>query len=253
MISIHGLSKMHDKTSVLSDIDLTVARGKVFGLAGTNGSGRTTLLEILATLRKPTAGSVEIDGINAIQSPFEVRSRIGYVPDRHDFHAALTVREFLDFLRTCRNVKSSADNTALPADGWLHGLKMDAPIGSLSRGLKQQLAWAAALIHAPAVLLLDEPMNDLDPFAAARCADAIKEMRSRGGTVVMASNRTADLQVLCDEVGFLHKGRLLQVMKVEGLSMNLLEILTSLLAQQEGSDWIASEAQDEIRAGGTLT
>jgi ABC-2 type transport system ATP-binding protein len=116
MISIHGLSKMHDKTSVLSDIDLTVARGKVFGLAGTNGSGRTTLLEILATLRKPTAGSVEIDGINAIQSPFEVRSRIGYVPDRHDFHAALTVREFLDFLRTCRNVKSSADNTALPAD-----------------------------------------------------------------------------------------------------------------------------------------
>jgi len=253
MISIRGLSKVFDKTAALSDVDLTVARGRIFGLAGTNGSGRTTLLEILATLRKPTAGSVEIDGIDAIRSPFEARSRIGYVSDHHDFHVTLTVREYLDFLRACRNVSSSSDNSALPADEWLNGLKMDAPIGSLSRGLKQQLAWAAALIHAPVVLFLDEPMNDLDPIAAAGCAEAMKEMRSRGGTVVMASNRTADLQDLCDEVGFLHRGRLLQVMRVGGLSLNLLEILKSLLARQEGSDGIVPEAMDEIRIGGTLT
>ncbi len=234
MIKIQGVSKVYDKITALTEIDLAIARGRIFGLTGTNGAGRTTLLNILATLLRPTSGFVEIDGVDALKSPFEVRSRIGYVPESCDSYDHLTGAEFLDFIAACRQIKPTSAKRAYFAGGLLDGLKRDKPIRLLSRGIRQQLAWAAALLHDPTVLLLDEPMNHLDPIVAASFENTLRKFRDTGGTVVMASNRPADLQALCGEVGFLHNSRLLRVMRIEGLSLNLPELLQSLVAQQRG-------------------
>lgn len=236
MIKIRSLSKTYGRATALADVDLTVDCGKVLGLIGTNGSGRTTLLDILATLLRPTSGFVEIDGVDALKFPFEVRPKIGYIPESYGFYDHLTVGEFLEFVADCRKVKVRADKLSFFTDGAIEGLKPDTAIGLLSRGLRQQLAWAAALIHAPLVLLLDEPMSYLDPIAAARFESLLKGVRSEGGTIVLACNRIADIQTLCDEIAFLHHGRLLKVMKVESFSINPSEVLQSLIAQNGSTD-----------------
>jgi ABC-2 type transport system ATP-binding protein len=236
MIKAHGLSKIHDHAALLANVDLEVGRGKTFGLTGLNGSGRTTLLSILATLVKPTSGSLEMDGIDALKSPHLARPFIGYVSESPSFVDHLTVGEYLEFLSACRKSRSGIGPSATLSEETFGSFPRASPIRSLSRGLKQQLAWAAALMHAPRLLLLDEPMSHLDPLAGARCESALKNVRREGGTVVIASNHIADLQNLCDEVGFMHQGRLLKVVKLEGRDLNLADVLHDLIDQQLGSD-----------------
>ncbi len=243
MIRAQGLSKIHDHATLLANVDLDVGNGKILGLTGLNGCGRSTLLGILATLIKPTSGSLEIDGIDALKSPQLVRPLIGYVPESPAFVDHLTVGEYLDLLSACRKTDSGIRSAMAPRDEMSAALQRQSPIRSLSRGLKQQLAWAAALSHSPRLLLLDEPMNHLDTIALARCETSLRNFRREGGTVVFASNRIADLQNSCDEVGFLHQGRLLKIVKLEGRSLNLADILHDLIDQQ-----LACEARSE---GGT--
>jgi ABC-type multidrug transport system ATPase subunit len=213
MIQIRNLFKTYDRISALSDISLSVAPGTILGLAGENGCGKTTLLNILATILKPTSGSVEIAGSDALKSPFEVRPKIGCISESHEIHDHLTVGELIDFIASCKNLKSDEMVSMELAKELLGRLKTERFIGSLSKGEKQRLDWITALAHAPILLLLDDPMSHLDPETRARCREELHRFRSRGGTVLIACNRMEDVRELCDSVAVLHEGRLLKVIK----------------------------------------
>ncbi len=212
MIKARGLTKIYSGAAALAEIDLNLARGQDLGLVGTNGSGRTTLLRILATQLKPTRGQLEIDGIDALKHPFRARPKIGYVAQSQSFYDSMNVGEFLKFVAACQNEK--VDKTALLQTQPFEGLSAEMPLRNLSHGSRQKLALTAILIHKPSLLILDEPLTHLDPVAARQFHTLIKNFRLQGGTILMACNHTAEVPALCDEVAFMHEGRILQTVKI---------------------------------------
>jgi ABC-type multidrug transport system ATPase subunit len=219
----------------LANVAFSLARGRVLGLVGTNGSGRTTLIKILATQLKPSSGEVEIDGINSLKHPFHVRPKIGYVPQAQTFYDYMTVGEYMRFVILSRREKPGNGVRAHGPEELFGDLAADLPLRTLSPGSRQKLALNAALIHRPALLLLDEPLNSLDPLATTRFHRMITDFKVQGGTVVMASNRTWDVAALCDEVLLLHQGRLLASVNVSGPDMDLGAVFERLVRQKQES------------------
>jgi ABC-2 type transport system ATP-binding protein len=227
MIKAQDISKIYNGIPALADIRLTVAEGQVLGIVGTNGSGRTTLLRILATQLKPNTGQVEIAGIDAIKHPFRARPKIGYIAQSQSFYDSMTVAEFLKFIAACQNEKS--DKSPLSGGQPFEALNPQLSLRSLSHGSRQKLALTAILIHKPSILILDEPMTHLDPVAIKQFHAMVKNFQFQGGTVVMACNRTGELPALCDEIAFMHQGRILQTMSIAGLHVNVADLFLDLL------------------------
>jgi ABC-2 type transport system ATP-binding protein len=226
MIEARGLSKVYGGAAAVTDIDLTVERGRIWGLVGTNGSGRSTLLRILATQLKPTGGQIKIDGTDALKHPFRVRSKIGYIAQTQSFYDSMNVGEFFKFVASCQSEKVDAADV-LAAQPF-NGLSLDMPIRSLSHGSRQKLALAVILIHKPSLLILDEPMTHLDPVAVRQFHKMVKCFQLKGGTIIMACNRTEDIPDLCDDVAFMHQGRILRSMKLEGCKIDIAQTLIEL-------------------------
>jgi ABC-2 type transport system ATP-binding protein len=224
MINARSLSKTYGNLAALTAVDLTLARGRCLGLVGTNGAGRSTLLKILATQLKPTTGKVEIDGIDIIKHPFRARPKIGYLPQSPTFYDCMTVGEFLKFVISCRSEKTAPEGITLEAGRVFDGLDTEAPLRSLSHGLRQKLAITAALIPAPLLLLFDEPLSHLDPIATSQFQQTIKGFCARGGTVVMACNRIAEAAAMCDELAFVHQGRILETIRTDDPAADPAEI-----------------------------
>jgi ABC-2 type transport system ATP-binding protein len=197
------------RTVALDGIDLDVAAGESVALVGHNGSGRTTLLHILAALRPPTSGTVEIGGVDAARFPFEARLHATYVGAGLPAAARLRVREYLELVRVSRRGRAARwagatldvalDRSALPAD---------AAVDELSTGLRKRLALAAALVAAPGVLLLDDPFASLDADARNRFLGWLIEARAAGATIVAAVNDAADAAMLCDAILRMERGRI---------------------------------------------
>lgn len=227
MIKAQGISKIYHGVAAVDNVDITVVRGQVLGLVGTNGSGRSTLLRILATQLKPTSGQIEIDGIDTLKHPFRVRPKIGYIAQSQSFYDSMTVGEFLKFVAACQSEKR--DRPSIFAYQPFDGLSAEMPLRSLSHGARQKLALTAITIHRPTLLILDEPHNHLDPIAIGQFEDLVQNFKAQGGTVIMACNRTTEIPALCDEVAFMHHGRILETMKLEGMRVNISEIFVDLI------------------------
>jgi ABC-2 type transport system ATP-binding protein len=231
MIKARGISKYHDRVQALADVDVTLGAGRILGLVGTNGAGRTTLLNILATLVRPTSGHVDIDGIDALRHPFRVRPDLGFVPQAPVFDGGTTVGELLDFAAAMRVPAPGKARPSVHTELVCDGLDPDMPLSALSAGSGQKVALAAALARGPRLLLLDEPLSHLDPMAATRVHGVIRDFHAQGGTVVMACNRVADVEALCDEVAFFHRGRLLRTMEVGGSGLDLGAVFEGLVQE----------------------
>jgi ABC-2 type transport system ATP-binding protein len=182
----------------------------VFGFIGPNGAGKTTTIKVLATLLKPTAGSVHVLGTNVVHSPQQVRRNIGYVPDSFGVYEDLTVVEYLLFFaaayridrdKRARTVKDVLALTDL-------GGKADAQVDALSRGMKQRLGIARILLHDPALLLLDEPASGLDPRARIELRELLKELQRMGKTILVSSHILHELSQFCTRIGIIEGGQL---------------------------------------------
>ncbi|MCZ6792141.1 MAG: ABC transporter ATP-binding protein [Planctomycetota bacterium] len=196
--------------SAVKGISFTVPRGEVFGFIGPNGAGKSSTIKVLATLLKPSAGTVLIDGLNVATRPQEVRRRIGFMPDSFGVYEDLTAGQYLHFFAAAYHIERRRRPAVV--DGVLEITdlrgKADAPVDSLSRGMKQRLSLARVLLHDPQLILLDEPASGLDPRARIELRELLKELSRMGKTILISSHILHELSQLCTRVGIIEAGRM---------------------------------------------
>ncbi|HEY8839839.1 MAG TPA: ABC transporter ATP-binding protein, partial [Candidatus Dormibacteraeota bacterium] len=195
MISAENLTKVYGKRTALDHVSFEVPEGEIFGFVGPNGAGKTTTLRILAALLEPTSGHASIGGVDVAKQPDLVHSRLGYMPDFFGVYDQLSVSEYLDFYAACYRQPKERRTKVVAQLLELIGLseRRDQMVDTLSRGLKQRLCLARALVHDPAVLLLDEPASGLDPRARVDMREILKELRRMGKTIIISSHILPEL------------------------------------------------------------
>ena len=211
IVAARGLVKRYNGTLALGGLDLEIAAGEIFGLVGPNGAGKTTTLRILATLLVPTAGDAEVAGASIRGDPDGVRRVVGYMPDSFGVYDDMKVWEYLDFFGRCHGLP--ADRRRRMIGDLLElvdlGPKRDAYVARLSRGMQQRLCLAHALVHDPAVLILDEPASGLDPRARVELRELLRELRTLGKTILVSSHILPELEELCTSLAIIDRGRVL--------------------------------------------
>lgn len=215
MITVHELTKTFPNSGgdvlAVDRLSLAVARGEVYGLLGENGAGKTTTLRMILGLLLPTSGFAEVDGFRSVESPDEVKARIGLVSTSAGLYQWLSPRELLLFFADLYAVPDEIANRNLENLTKLFELGdfLDRRSSTLSTGQKQRVNLARALIHDPPVLLLDEPTRGLDVLGSKVIFDFIAAARGLGKAVIVSTHRLDEAERLCDRFGLLHKGRLM--------------------------------------------
>jgi ABC-2 type transport system ATP-binding protein len=210
-VSTQGLTKVYGSVRAVDELWLDVPAGSIYGLIGPNGAGKTTTFQILATLLKPTSGRVSVCGCSSVDEPYQVRKVLGYMPDFFGFYDEIRVGEYLEFFASAYRLAPAQRKRLVPDLLELVDLthKADEFVESLSRGMKQRLGLARALVHDPAVLILDEPASGLDPRARVEFRELVLELQRMGKTVVISSHILAELEEVCTHIAVLEAGRLL--------------------------------------------
>lgn len=208
-IRIESLHKVFGQVQALSGLDLDVQPGSIFGFLGPNGAGKTTTLRILAGLARPRSGRAWIGGYDILTQGREICKLIGYLPEEPLFYSWMTPWEFLEYSGKLFELTAETLDKRIPELLDLAGLRTAAKrrIGGFSRGMRQRLGLAQALINQPQILLLDEPASALDPAGRREVLELIKEMRGKC-TVMMSTHILADVERVCDRVGIISNGRL---------------------------------------------
>ena len=210
-IETRGLTRRYGKVTAVDQLDLQVPTGALFGLIGPNGAGKTTTLRMLAGLLEPTEGEIMLAGEVANHDWRDLRRQIGYMPDFFGVYEDMLVWEYLDFFARCYGLERQRREQITGELLELVDLaeKRDAYVQTLSRGMRQRLCLAHALVHDPQVLLLDEPASGLDPRARVEMRELLRELGAMGKTIVLSSHILSELAELCDSVGIIEKGRLI--------------------------------------------
>ena len=213
MIELKNLVKRFGDLVAVNDISLTVGRGEFFAVLGPNAAGKTTSIKILTGLIKPTSGSARICGIDVQEQPLEVRRRLAYVPDFPFLYDKLTPWEFLRF--TGQLFRMSEESIQRSTRELIARFNLEPylrqPIEGLSHGTRQRVAIVSALMHAPEVFVLDEPMVGLDPHHARVVKDVLKERSLQGMTVFLSTHQLSIAEEMADRIGIIHHGRLIAV------------------------------------------
>ncbi len=210
MIAVEELTKTYGARSALDHVTFEVPEREIFGFVGPNGAGKTTTLRILAALLEPTTGKAYINGTDVTRDREKVHNRIGYMPDFFGVYDQLTVGEYLDFYAACYRQPKSRRRRIVDDLLALVGMteRRNQQVDTLSRGLKQRVCLARALVHDPAVLLLDEPASGLDPRARVEMREILKELQGMGKTIVISSHILPELTELCTMIGIIDHGRM---------------------------------------------
>jgi len=216
-VELHRLTKRYGRRLALDAVDLTVPEGSIFGFLGPNGAGKTTTLRILGGLAHATSGGAAVLGRDVSAATTEVRGLIGYLPDVPGFYKWMTAREFLRFAGGLFGLDGRTLEQRVAALLDLAGLSdVEARIGGYSRGMKQRLGVAQALINAPRLLMLDEPTSALDPIGRKEVLDMVAALAGRT-TVFFSTHILADVERVCDTVAVLDHGRLIEQAPIDDL------------------------------------
>ena len=210
MIRTVGLGRRFGSLWAIRDMDLEVLRGEVLGLLGPNGAGKTTTVRLLTALIGPTEGTAIVDGADVREHPDAVRSRVGILTETPGLYEKLSATANLDFFGRLYGLDGTTRARGIERYLRIFSLwdRRNDPAGTLSKGMKQKLAIARALLHEPAVVFLDEPTAALDPEAAYVVREAIEALRRSGRTIVLATHNLDEAERLCDRVAFVRGGLL---------------------------------------------
>ena len=234
MIEVRGLRKLYGDRVAIHGLDLTIGRGVVVGLLGINGAGKTTTMRMLSGSLSPTQGEVFIDGHAMSTAPLSAKSALGYLPERVPLYEDMTVRQMLRYAARLKGVREPGQavervcrrvGLCEVGDRWVR---------HLSKGYRQRVGFACAILHDPKVLILDEPTSGLDPAQRVEFRRWIQELAGRGTTVVVSTHVLAEVQSVCEQVIVLHEGRVVAQDSIEGLTSGKHVIHLEVDGDQEG-------------------
>ncbi len=224
-IETHALTRQYGKLTAVQDLNLVVPQGSLYGLIGPNGAGKTTTLRMLAGLLEPTTGEIFINNKPINQNLTELRRQIGFMPDFFGVYDDLVVWEYLDFFSRCYDLPDNRRRQVIDELLELVDLteKRDAFVHTFSRGMRQRLCLAHAMVHDPQVLLLDEPASGLDPRARVEMRELLRELGAMGKTVVLSSHILSELAELCESIGIIERGKLVASGRLDNIRAQMQE------------------------------
>jgi ABC-2 type transport system ATP-binding protein len=213
LIETRNLVKKYGDKAAVNDVSISVNGGEVFGFLGPNGAGKTTTIKMIVGLLQPTSGMVKVAGYDVQAQPLLAKASSGYVPDTPNLYAKLTARELLRFVGDLYNL--DRQQVAQRTEELLRVLDLteaaDNTVDSYSHGMQQKASLAAALMHDPKVLVLDEPTVGLDPKSARLIKDILRQMAERGAAVFLSTHILEIAERMCDRIGIINKGKLVAV------------------------------------------
>jgi ABC-2 type transport system ATP-binding protein len=224
MIKVEGLTKRYARKVAVDNISFEVEKGQIVGFLGPNGAGKTTTMRVLTCFLPPTSGSAQVAGFDVLQHPMEVKKRIGYLPETPPLYPEMEVHEYLEFVGRLKGVPS-AELTKRVLDVSEKCAVADVGkmlIAKLSKGYRQRVGLAQAIIHNPDVLILDEPTAGLDPHQIIETRDLIKGLAARGEhTIILSTHILPEVEQTCERVIIIAKGKLVATDTVENLTSGL--------------------------------
>lgn len=246
MLKLKNVTKKYGNFIAVDNLNLEIKKGEIFGFVGPNGAGKTTTMRMIATLLEPTSGEICINGRNLTDDLIGVRSQIGYMPDFFGVYNDLKVEEYMTFYGDLNKIPEKELNERIDKLLELVGLteKKGSYVDALSRGMKQRLCLARALIHNPELLILDEPASGMDPRARVHMKNILKELKSMGKTVIISSHILPEIAEICTSMGIIERGKIIKRDSVDGIissagendivrikTMNKIEELSRILRQ----------------------
>ena len=219
MIEVQGLTKTFGSETAVDHISFEVHPGDILGFLGPNGAGKTTTMRILTCYLPPTSGTVRIDGLDVLEDSLEIRKRIGYLPETTPLYPDMTVVDYLDFIADMRRIPSPLKTRRIAEMVEVCGLGdvLDKRIETLSKGYRQRVGLAQAIIHDPPILILDEPTSGLDPNQIVEIRELIRSL-GREKTVILSTHILPEVQASCNRVLIIHRGRIVADATPEDLS-----------------------------------
>ena len=221
MIQVEGLTKYYDGFCAVDRIDFDIQKGEIIGLLGPNGAGKTTTLRMLTGYFSPTAGRVRIKDLDIQDDTVAIKRLIGYLPESAPLYPGMLVFDYLDYVARVRNLTGDAKLERLRRLVSLCGLQgiMHRTIGELSKGLKQRVGLAHAMMSDPEILILDEPTSGLDPNQIVEIRDIIREI-GRKKTVILSTHILSEAEATCDRIVIIHRGRIVADDRTENLKQS---------------------------------
>ncbi|MBI3843084.1 MAG: ATP-binding cassette domain-containing protein [Planctomycetes bacterium] len=209
MIEVDKLSRLYGGTVAVDQISFRIEKGEVVGFLGPNGAGKTTTMKMLTGYLFPSSGSARVDGIDVVESPLEVKCRIGYLPENAPLYTDMTVLEYLRFVADVRQIPRNARRSAIAEVAASCGVEpvIGKVIGTLSKGFRQRTCLAQALLHKPDVLILDEPTTGLDPNQILEIRQLIRDL-GKERTVMLSTHILPEVEAVCSRVLIIHLGKI---------------------------------------------
>jgi ABC-2 type transport system ATP-binding protein len=216
-IEVEKLVKRFGNVTAVRDLSFSVGTGEICALVGPNGAGKTSTMRVLATLSRPDSGSAYIEGVDCWRQMRQVRAKMGYMPDRYGLYKGLPVKDYLELFASAYGIAEQQKPELISGLLDLTGLNdvRENAADSLSMGMKQRFFLARTLVHSPSVLILDEPAANLDPRARVELRDILRELQSRGVTILISSHILSELQDICDQVVILERGMLVHAGSID--------------------------------------
>ncbi|MEN8928322.1 MAG: gliding motility-associated ABC transporter ATP-binding subunit GldA [Flavobacteriales bacterium] len=207
-IEIKNVTKIYGMQKALNEVSFTVNQGEILGFLGPNGAGKSTLMKIITCYIPPTEGTVIVDGYDVREDSLEIRKRVGYLPEHNPLYLDMYVKEYLTFIAGVHKLGKKKEKVSNVVDLVGLGLEQNKKIGQLSKGYKQRVGLAQALIHDPKVLILDEPTSGLDPNQLADIREVIKNI-GKEKTVMFSSHIMQEIEAICDRIVIINRGNLI--------------------------------------------
>lgn len=206
-IEVHHLTRIYGEQKAVNDISFSVASGEIVGFLGPNGAGKSTTMKIITGYMQPDAGTAVVGGVNVQEDPIAAKRKIGYLPEANPLYYDMYVKEYLEFIADVHGISDRKKKIAGIIDTVGLTVESRKKTGQLSKGYKQRVGLAAALLHDPEVLVLDEPTTGLDPNQIIEIRELIRQL-GRNKTVLFSSHILQEVEALCDRIIIIHKGTL---------------------------------------------
>ena len=218
-VELKNVTKRYNEITAVDNVSLVIKEGEIFGLLGPNGSGKSTTMKMLLGLVQPDEGAVNVLGLDVKHDAVEVKRQVGYAPESQRLYEFLTGIEFLDFIGDIYGMETEEKKDRI--NHYLKALQLEGRegdmINSYSEGMKQKTALIAAFLHKPRLLVLDEPLNGLDPRSARIIKDFLQQLKMQGVTTIMSTHILEIAQAICDRIGIMYQGKVLALGNMDEL------------------------------------